>query len=117
MQWSSTGSSSSKWKGRLADSLAVSKPEGITKAFNQDAVARLAESDVQWLGERRLDAWRTYESMPLPARDLEEWRYTDIGMFKLDKVVLADPAWTEIPDAARAMLERGEKAGYALAID
>lgn len=96
---------------------ATLKPEGITQAFNKDVVAVLAESDVQWLGERRLEAWRTYENLPMPSRDLEEWRYTDISMFKLDKVETVTPSWSVIPDAARAMLERGEMAGYALSVD
>src|SRR5688572_702399 len=117
MRWSSTGSSSSKWKARLADTF-TRKPEGVTDAFNARAVATLAESDVQWLGERRIDAWRTYESLPMPTRQLEEWRYTDISMFKLDKVKLAPSrAKDDIPDAARAMLDRGNMAGHVLVID
>ena len=95
----------------------VKTPEGITRAFNKDAVATLAESDVQWLGERRMAAWQTYESMPMPTRQLEEWRYTDVSQFRLDKVVLAKHDWSEVPAEARAMLERGAKAGYALSID
>jgi Fe-S cluster assembly protein SufD len=117
MRWSSTGSSNSKWKARLADTI-TKIPEGVTDAFNAQAVATLAESDVQWLGERRLEAWRTYESLPMPTRQLEEWRYTDVSLFKLDKVRLA-PSGTaaEIPPAAHAMRDRGAKAGYVLVVD
>lgn len=96
------------------------KPEGVTDAFNRSAVATLAESDVQWLGERRLAAWQSYEALPLPTRQLEEWRYTDVGLFKLDKVRLARSAGgeqKEIPPGARALLDRGEAAGHVLAID
>ncbi|MGQ0561367.1 MAG: hypothetical protein ACT443_05780, partial [Gemmatimonadota bacterium] len=84
----------------------VSKPEGITQAFNREAVATLAESDVQWLGEHRLDAWQTYEEQPLPTRQLEEWRYTDVGMFKLDKIRTALPEKryeTALPEGATKM--------------
>lgn len=116
MRWSSTGSSSWRWKDRLANSV-TAKPEGITQAFNSEAVASLAESAVEWLGESRLGAWQSYESQPLPTRQLEEWRYTDISVFKLDKVKLPDAAAGEIPAAARAMLERGEKAGHVLTVD
>ena len=121
MRWSSTGSSSSKWKAVLADSVTTAKaPEGITQAFNREAVATLAESDVQWLGERRLAAWNTYESLPLPTRQLEEWRYTDVADLKLDKVRLtraqSDTA-KDIPGAARAMLDRGAAAGHVLVVD
>lgn len=116
MRWSSTGSSSLKWKARLADATTTLKPEGVTEAFNRDAVALLAESDVPWLGEHRMAAWRTYESLPLPTRQLEEWRYTDVSQFKLDKVALPESV-SVVPDEARAMLERGAKAGFALIVD
>lgn len=95
----------------------TTKPEGITQAFNQEAVATLAESDVQWLGENRLAAWQEYENLPLPTRQLEEWRYTDISDFKLDKVVLATPSFTDIPAEARALLDRGAMAGHVLSVD
>lgn len=95
----------------------VHAPEGVTEAFNKTAVATLAESDVQWLGERRLEAWQTYESMPLPTRQLEEWRYTDVSHFKLDKVRLSRGAPEEVPVQARAMLERGAVAGHVLVVD
>jgi Fe-S cluster assembly protein SufD len=101
----------------LADTI-TRIPEGVTDAFNAQAVAALAESDVQWLGERRLEAWRTYESLPLPTRQLEEWRYTDLSLFKLDKVKLATArTGSAVPDAARAMLDRGAKAGHVLIVD
>lgn len=116
MRWSSTGSSSSKWKARLADTK-IAKPEGVTQAFNRDAVATLAESDVQWLGERRLQAWQAYEALPMPTRQLEEWRYTDISMFRLDKVSLAAGSDRDVPAEARAMLERGAKAGHVLIVN
>lgn len=102
-----------------AMNLIVNKPEGITKAFNKDSVATLAESDVQWLGERRLAAWRSYEELPMPTRQLEEWRYTDISMFKLDRVSLITDSRgaAEVPADALAMLERGEKSGHVLVVD
>ena len=100
----------------------ITKPEGVTQAFHREAVATLAESDVQWLGERRLDAWRTYEELPMPTRQLEEWRYTDISSFKLDRVRLitqrrGDHVAGEVPGEARAMLERGAKSGHVLVVD
>src|SRR5687767_5737222 len=117
MRWSSTGSSSSKWKARLADTI-TRTPEGVTDTFNAKAVETLAESDVQWLGERRLEAWRTYEQLPMPTRQLEEWRYTDISMFKLDKVIFPPIELAgKIPDAARAMLDRGANSGHVLVVD
>ncbi len=104
----------------MASNVAAVQPEGVTDAFNAQAAATLAETDVQWLGERRLDAWRIYESLPLPTRHLEEWRYTDISQFKLDKVKLAERSHAgngEVPPDARAMLERGATSGHVLFID
>jgi Fe-S cluster assembly protein SufD len=98
-------------------SVDTKKPEGVTDAFNKEAVATIAETDVQWLGDRRLHAWRAYEALPLPTRELEEWRYTDVALFKLDKVALKRPAASAIPAAARAMLDRGPAAGHALVVD
>lgn len=86
---------------------ATTKAEGITRAFNREAAERLAQSDVQWLGEIRLNAWETYESLPLPTRQLEEWRYTDVGMFKLDKVELATTPATTIPVISAALKQKG----------
>src|SRR5688500_3096362 len=125
MRWSSTGSSSSRWRDRLAKAPMTSEPdartrrastglapiEGVTPAFNREAVETLAGSDVQWLGEHRLSAWQTYEDTPMPTRQLEEWRYTDVDMFKLGKVALAASDSSDVPAAARALLDRGEMSG------
>jgi Fe-S cluster assembly protein SufD len=88
-------------------STAVIKPEGVTQAFNLESAQKLAESDVQWLGENRLQAWQTYESLPLPTRQLEEWRYTDVSMFKLDKVSLATTCSTTIPVLSDELKQKG----------
>ncbi|MGQ0813827.1 MAG: Fe-S cluster assembly protein SufD [Gemmatimonadota bacterium] len=100
----------------------TTKPEGVTQAFNREAAQTLAETDVQWLGEIRMSAWQTYEATPLPTRQLEEWRYTDVDMFKLDKVRTAVQKGSSEQrfgqaEQARAMLERGDKAGHILSID
>jgi Fe-S cluster assembly protein SufD len=65
-------------------------------------------------------AWSAYQSLPLPTRQLEEWRYTDVSLFKLDKVRLAQSAAGErkqIPAQARALLDRGDTAGQVLVVD
>ncbi len=92
-------------------------PEGVTQAFNRAAVDSLAESDVPWLGGHRVQAWQTYEATPLPTRQLEEWRYTDVSQLKLDKVELARPDWSKAPAEAQALLDRGEKAGHCLTVN
>ncbi len=97
----------------------VKAPEGVTKAFNKEAAAARAAADEKWLGERRLAAGDVYESLPLPTRQLAEWRYTDVSVFKLEAVRLAQPGGKkkDVPAAARAMLERGASSGHVLFVD
>jgi Fe-S cluster assembly protein SufD len=91
---------------------------GVTDLLNLDAAREAARGGPAWLAARRLEAWHGYESMPLPTRQLEEWRYTDVSLLKLDKV---KPAWRAppagIPDGARALLQNREAAGTAIQVD
>ena len=41
-------------------------------------VERIAAGEPAWLRERRLEAWRLYESLDLPDPGDEEWRRTDV---------------------------------------
>lgn len=52
--------------------------EGVTSAFNRDAVEKLSVGEPGWLRERRLHAWDVYERTPLPTTHHEQWRYTDL---------------------------------------
>jgi Fe-S cluster assembly protein SufD len=79
--------------------------EGVTAAFNREAVERAGSDDADWLKQRRLDAWEEYERTPLPTRRLEEWRYTDPKQLRYDEVGLAVPsAPTSAGEPAHAML-------------
>ena len=97
---------------------AAPSASGITEFLNRDAAMQLAEKSADWLATRRLEAWHEYEAMPLPTRQLEEWRYTDVSQFKLDKV---KPALTEmlagVPDATRALLAGREASGTVVQVD
>ena len=55
------------------------------RGFSEEAVRALIErqDEPEWMRERRLDAWKTYESIPMPARQDEEWRRTDLRPLKL----------------------------------
>jgi Fe-S cluster assembly protein SufD len=86
--------------------------------LNREAAEAAAQSGPRWLGERRLEAWATYESLPLPDRHMEEWRYTDISSFKLDKVKpVARDAAVVVPDGARALLAGRAAAGTVIQVD
>lgn len=44
-----------------------------------------ARREPAWLTEQRRQWWQAFQEMPLPGRDEEEWRRTDIRLLKLDK--------------------------------
>jgi Fe-S cluster assembly protein SufD len=94
----------------------VTPMEGVTDAFNREAVERLAVHGPPWLEQKRLHAWEVYERTPLPSTHLEQWRYTDLRRrLKLDALALSsgerlpgDPtAW---PTKLRAAMEEDQEA-------
>jgi len=89
------------------------KPEGVNAAFNREAAQRVAAGEPAWLAELRAAAWDVYEATPLPTRRLEEWRYTDVKLLKLNDVALA-PADAAIPADVRARLAGKEASARVL---
>jgi Fe-S cluster assembly protein SufD len=68
--------------------------ETATRAgFTREAVAEISglKNEPEWMRTRRLEAFDTYEKMPLPARNEEEWRRTDVSRLKLDGYVTFAP--------------------------
>jgi Fe-S cluster assembly protein SufD len=63
-----------------------------TAGLSREAVAALsaARNEPAWLRDWRLAAWATYEATPMPTRQDEDWRRTDIRALKLDE--FAPPA-------------------------
>jgi Fe-S cluster assembly protein SufD len=57
---------------------------GFTEEAIQELIARRAEPE--WMHERRLEAWRAYQAIPMPARTDEEWRRTDLSRLRLDEI-------------------------------
>lgn len=85
--------------------------EGVTAAFHRGAVDALANAGPAWLGELRRQAWDTYETLPLPTTQLEEWRYTDPRLLHWDKAGEPPGAKAGVPAEASAMLEGKAAAG------
>ncbi len=58
------------------------------RGFSEDALAELIErrDEPAWMRDFRRDAWKTYEGIPMPTRQDEEWRRTDLRRLKLDEV-------------------------------
>ena len=69
--------------------------------LSRESVERLSDAleDPGWLRERRLDAWRVYESLPVPDTRGEAWRYTDLSRIPWQEVEapLGPPAEPEEP--------------------
>jgi len=98
--------------------LAKTTIEGVTEALNRAAAEARAAGSPEWLREKRLHAWQVYEDTPFPTTKLEEWRYTEVSQFSLERVQLAEPVGkgAEIPAAARALVEGKKAAGHVLAL-
>src|SRR5690348_15852807 len=80
------------------------------RGFSAEAVAELVRQrdEPDWMRQRRLDAWQTYERLPITTRQDEEWRRTDLRNLKLDEVAPfanghngRSPRGTLLPEAER----------------
>src|SRR5439155_11943215 len=71
----------------------------------RDDVEAISRDEPAWLRERRLEAWRLYESMDLPDPGDEEWRRTDVRALDLSDVKTLLTRM-RIEEQERAELER-----------
>jgi Fe-S cluster assembly protein SufD len=60
----------------------------IVPGMTREAVQLVSASknEPSWMLERRLAAWQIFEALPMPSRQEEQWRRTDIGKLKLDRL-------------------------------
>lgn len=60
----------------------------IVPGMTLEAVRQVsaAKREPAWMLERRLAAWQIFETLPMPSRTDEQWRRTDIGKLKLDRL-------------------------------
>jgi Fe-S cluster assembly protein SufD len=61
----------------------------ISPGLTREAVEQLSASrqEPEWMREKRLRAWEIFEKLPMPTRQDEEWRRTDVSKLKLDQLV------------------------------
>jgi Fe-S cluster assembly protein SufD len=91
--------------------------ETATRAgFTREAVEEISglKNEPEWMRARRLEAFDTYETMPLPARNEEEWRRTDVSRLKLDGYVTFAPGGhgtAALPADLRPTDDRSARAG------
>ncbi len=68
---------------------------GLSQSVLADLSAKLGEP--AWLRDRRLQAWRTYESLPMPTTADEAWRRTDLRGLPLERIAYGPAAKTPVP--------------------
>ncbi|MEZ4417349.1 MAG: Fe-S cluster assembly protein SufD [Gemmatimonadota bacterium] len=104
-------------------SVTTMAPEGVTAALNRDAAEARAQGAPEWLRQRRLEAWETYESLPFPTTTLEHWRYTDVKrVLKIQDLSLGEGPRALAPEAFPAGLREAmdadrSAAGHAVEVD
>ncbi len=74
-----------------------------------------------WLAESRLAAWELYEMMPMPSRDMEEWRRTDYRHIRWEEAsVLSNggqPSFDLVPMAMQEPLIGDVQGGMLAFVD
>jgi Fe-S cluster assembly protein SufD len=88
------------------------------RGFTEDAMAELIQrrAEPDWMRERRLEAWRIYQEIPMPTQQDEEWRRTSLrDVLHLDQVDL-DVPWQKPEGTLLPEAERKEKFGGFLGI-
>src|SRR5919199_4951519 len=86
------------------------------KGVSAEAVKALSalKSEPEWLTAKRLEAWRTFEKMPMPSLRDEAWRYTDISDVRIEDFVPYAPSpdassERDLPEAVQTLIREGEQ--------
>ena len=90
----------------------VLKKEGIS-AETVKALSAFKD-EPGWLTEKRLEAWRTFEKLPMPTMRDEAWRYTDVSDVRIEDFVPYIPSPDvaregDLPDAVQRLIKEGEE--------
>jgi Fe-S cluster assembly protein SufD len=87
-----------------------------SKGISAETVKALSsfKSEPGWLTEKRLDAWRAFEDLPMPTIRDEAWRYTDISDVRIEDFVPYAPSpdvasEDELPKAVQQLIREGEE--------
>ena len=61
--------------------------------MTREAVEQLSASknEPAWMRERRLHSWDVFQSLPMPTRQDEQWRRTDVSKLKLERLTPYSP--------------------------
>ena len=87
-----------------------------SKGISEETVKALSslKSEPGWLAEKRLEAWRSFESLPMPTLRDEAWRYTDISDVRIEDFLPYSPSpdvesEDDLPEAVRRLIREGEE--------
>src|SRR5919205_2987420 len=87
-----------------------------SKGISLETVEALSsyKDEPEWLTEKRLDAWRSFERLPMPTIRDEAWRYTDISDVRIEDFIPYAPSpdvsrETDLPDAVQRLIHEGEE--------
>jgi Fe-S cluster assembly protein SufD len=87
-----------------------------SKGISQDTVEALSsfKGEPEWLTEKRLEGWRSFEALPMPTLRDEAWRYTDISDVTLEDFLPYAPSRdvaseSDLPQAVQRLIQEGEQ--------
>src|SRR5919106_6091905 len=87
-----------------------------SKGVSAETVKALSafKDEPAWLTEKRLEAWRVFEEMPMPTLRDEAWRYTDISDVRVEDFLPYSPSPDvtregDLPDAVQRLIHEGEE--------
>src|ERR687894_489530 len=87
-----------------------------SKGVSAETVKALSafKNEPVWLTEKRLEAWHTFEQMPMPTLRDEEGRYTDISDVGIEDFLPYAPSPDvsregDLPDAVQRLIKEGEE--------
>ncbi len=86
----------------------------VAKGFSRDTFEHFlsGRNEPAWLTAARRAAWDAFERLPMPGGNDEEWRRTDIRLFRFDKFQM--PGGEAPTYTAEALLRRGVQTAGAL---
>lgn len=87
--------------------------------FTQESFDAFLEGrhEPAWLIDRRREAWRRFEQLPMPDTSQEEWRRTDIRLFRLNRFGLPSTVANDTPLPPSLLTEGIELGGRAVTLD
>ena len=87
-----------------------------SKGISAEVVEALSnlKNEPDWLAEKRLEAWHTFEKTPMPTLRDEAWRYTDISDVKIEDFLSYTPSPEvtsegDLPEAVQTLIREGEE--------